>query len=178
MQDVTNSIINEITGTNGYFDDGLQDIKSRILESNENNTQLILTEQFSNFSRGLSWIDEGMKRVIEAKNKDANIILKAQEDSLSRALIWIKEQYEVMMKSINNVLQEVRVIKRSNRFDDLKQLQQPLIVKESRRKRRPGYPSNHFEEKEDVKKLIMLAARDFRDISDLWNRLQDIYIEG
>jgi hypothetical protein len=58
MQDVTNSIINEITGTNRHFDDGLQDIKSRILKSSENNTQLILTEQFSNFSRGQSLIDE------------------------------------------------------------------------------------------------------------------------
>jgi hypothetical protein len=54
------------------------------------------------------------------------------------------------MNSFKVIVQEIRSIKRSNSFDDIKQLQQPSKIKETRR-RKPGYPNNNFAGKKDKK---------------------------
>jgi flagellar hook-basal body complex protein FliE len=117
VQDATNSIIDKILGTNRQIDDGLQETPSQVIDSNENNTQSILSEQNKNFSKTINWIDTSINRLMkEVSNKDTNIILQAQEDNLSDAV-------NLIINSISNVLQEVRLIKRSNSFDDLYQFQ-------------------------------------------------------
>jgi hypothetical protein len=124
MDFTTNMISNEIRDTAKHLEDELQETQSQIIEASENSTQLILTEQCGNFSKGLSWIDEGMNRImIETRKKDTDSILKAQEDNLFKTLNWIKDEHEILLKSVNNILQEVRTIKKSNSFDDLKLFQ-------------------------------------------------------
>jgi hypothetical protein len=129
----------------------------------------ILEEQGRNFDKTLNWLDSSMQDLmIETKKKDTDIILQAQENNLNKAL-------NLIMNSFNSLTREIRSIKKSNSFDDLKQLQQPPEIKESRR-RKPGYPNNNAGKK-DVKRSIMIAARDCKDVSDLSTRLQEIYIE-
>jgi hypothetical protein len=81
------------------------------------------------------------------------------------------------MNSFKGIVQEIRSIKRSNSLDDLRQFQQPPKIKETRR-RKPGYPNNNYAGKKDIKRSIMIAARDCKDVPDLSTRLHEIFIEG
>jgi hypothetical protein len=68
-------------------------------------------------------MDSNMQDMI--KKKDTDIILQAQENNFSKPL-------NLLMNSFNGLTREIRSIKRSNIFDDLRQLQQPPEIKESR----------------------------------------------
>jgi hypothetical protein len=73
VQDATNSIINKILGTNRQIDDGLQETPSQVIDSNENNTQSMLSEQNNNFSKTINWIDTSINRLMkEVSIKDTN----------------------------------------------------------------------------------------------------------
>jgi hypothetical protein len=80
----------------------------------------------------------------EKKGDDLLTIIQAQESNLCKAL-------NLSMNSFNGLTREIRSIKKSNTFDDLRQLQQPPEIKESRR-RKPVYPSNSSAGKRDVKR--------------------------
>jgi hypothetical protein len=140
---------------NQEIDTILQETHQSILSNNEKKSEhlidtlhdtqhQILAEQHDNFAKTFNWFDNSMQEVM--KKKDTEVILQAQEKALN-----------LIINSFNNLSQEIRSIKRSNSFDDLKQFQQPPKVKETRR-RKPGYPNNNYAGKKDVKRAIMLAA--------------------
>jgi hypothetical protein len=115
-----------------------------MLTTLQENQYQMLEEQGKNFDKTLKWIDNNMQDVM--KKKDTDIIIQAQENSLNKAL-------NLIMNSFNGLTREIRSIKKSNSFDDLRQLQQPPEIKESRR-RKPGYPSNNSAGKKDVKRSL------------------------
>jgi hypothetical protein len=119
--------------------------------------------------------------IIESQNKDNEILNKI--DIMESNLI--KKNEETLIK-IENLVQTLSQnpnerqnpsLRRTNSFDDVKQLMKPTN-NSKRRKRKPKAKKPLSKDKESLKRKISRASKTCKDIEDLKSMLESLLIEN